>query len=186
MQFKPYDLKQAKDGDLIMSRVPDSITEVGEVFAGSDDVVVRWAGGYFSLFFNKNEDHNLVHKPVFMLNEKPVHVGDTIYNRLGDPHVIEKDMNPLQQPKDLDPKEWSFKPWPKTVNINGYLVPWPETRVPAEGATYYQVGLGGVERCVWDDMDHEWWNLKKGLIHLSKENAEKHRAALLSFFEQED
>lgn len=72
----------------------------------------------------------------------------------------------------------------KTININGFEVPEP-VREPLENGHMYYI----VTPCFKDITDHSYWNsydvhkmrLNRGLIHLTKENAELHAKALLSF-----
>lgn len=70
---------------------------------------------------------------------------------------------------------------PGTVVVNGIDVPAPEVTMPAVGAQYYtpyameDTGVGAV-KCVDDRYDQLL--LRRGLIHLTKENALKHAEAL--------
>lgn len=76
---------------------------------------------------------------------------------------------------------------PKTININGFEVPSPLRNPPNAGEEYYVVDSvgGGVYSFVWHNVCifHEQW-LKSGLIHKTKEAAELHLKALLSFTQQ--
>ena len=76
---------------------------------------------------------------------------------------------------------------PKTININGIEVPEPVREPLNFGDEYVALDL----ICVIDDI--EWFgddwdmeNLHLGIIHLTKEAAEIHRKALLSFTAKED
>lgn len=73
---------------------------------------------------------------------------------------------------------------PRTININGFEVPEPVRELLKDGAEYYIPSLkssGGHDCHNWhgDDYDNLW--LAKGLIHLTKEAAQTHAKALLSF-----
>jgi hypothetical protein len=73
---------------------------------------------------------------------------------------------------------------PRTININGFEVPEP-VREPLEyGQEYYIPTIAGdlmvAALFAWYDNDHDRW-LEKGIIHLTKEAAEIHAKALLSF-----
>ena len=69
----------------------------------------------------------------------------------------------------------------KVILINGYEVPEPQ-RVPLkDGEEYWTLTLSRVIRLRWfnDEDDRDF--LKRGIVHLTKEAAEKHREAITSF-----
>lgn len=70
---------------------------------------------------------------------------------------------------------------PRTININGFEVPEPLRNIPSCGTRYFLIELPTVQNMTWTDYDDELDWLKLGLIHLTRENAEKHLEALLSF-----
>lgn len=75
---------------------------------------------------------------------------------------------------------WKIKP--KTININGYEVPEPVRKPLGIGTRYYLTDVCCRPRgYAWNEteIDFEWLN--SGIIHLTKEAAEIHRTALLSF-----
>ena len=77
---------------------------------------------------------------------------------------------------------------PRLININGHQVTEP-CRVALEtGQTYYVVAslTGRPSEQVWEDdrVDMTW--LEHGLLHLTKEAAEAHLKALLSFTAKEE
>ena len=81
--------------------------------------------------------------------------------------------------------EWFFdtkyRRKPKTIMINGYDVPEPQ-RVPLkDGEEYWTLTLSRIIRLRWfnDEDDRDF--LKRGIVHLTKEAAEKHREAITSF-----
>ena len=185
MQFKKYDLNQAQDMDRVMVlHGHDLQPHVGKVLAAVHRVAVAWNDGDLTLF-DKTEYHLLIHKPVFLLDDKPVYVGDTVYCGLT-PVKVERDRAPDSPPEalDLDPRPWSFTPKPRTLNINE--VPYPETEERKVGTFYWAVNLDGPLRIHWggDDMDLEY--LHEGRVHLIEENAQIHTNALLSFFKVKD
>ena len=185
MQFKKYDLNQAQDGDRVMVlHGHDLQPHVGKVLAAVHRVAVAWNDGDLTLF-DKTEYHLLIHKPVFLLDDKPVYVGDTVYCGLT-PVKVEHDLAPDSPPEVLDPRQWSFALKPKTLNINGFEVPYPETEAPGLNQPYWVADLEGARRFVWegDDMDLEY--LHEGRVHLIEENAQIHTNALLSFFKVKD
>lgn len=74
------------------------------------------------------------------------------------------------------------------VNINGFKVPIPETKEPEKDSYFWLPSLAAVStssnRVRWEG---EAWDrdiLARGLVHLSKEAAEIHAKALLSFTEK--
>lgn len=191
MEFRKYDLNQAKDGDRVMVH-PDRCNTscVGTTFVGSAKVAIRWADGRMTLF-DKVEKHFLIHKPVYLLDGKPVYVGDTVYcgsslSLRSQPLTVAEDRAPDSPPEVLDPEVWAFTLKPKTLNINGFEVPYPETEAPEVGTTYWVVEIGFTRPIRWDDdrPDHEY--LQEGRVHLSRENAQLHSKALLSFFKVKD
>lgn len=70
---------------------------------------------------------------------------------------------------------------PRTININGFEVPEPLRHEPSDGTDYYVIDMSEVSEMKWtsDVSEHQW--LKAGIIHLTREAAEKHLEALLSF-----
>lgn len=68
------------------------------------------------------------------------------------------------------------------VLINGIEVPAPHRTPLRVGETYYVASLmdNGVAKYQWKDFGAEYMWLDFGVIHLTEENALKHRAALLA------
>jgi hypothetical protein len=73
---------------------------------------------------------------------------------------------------------------PRTININGFEVPEPVREPLRIDDDYYIPYLGSPSLTV----DTTWWNddcdtnrIKSGIVHLTKEAAELHAKALLSF-----
>jgi hypothetical protein len=81
------------------------------------------------------------------------------------------------------PERYRIKP--KTININGFEVPEPLREAPKIGETYYVANTAAVRdmpgETYWvnDKADQKWLNL--GLCHSTKEAAQIHIDALLSF-----
>ena len=74
---------------------------------------------------------------------------------------------------------------PKTININGFEVPEP-FRAPPETEQEYWLVDPANETCYpyhWENTSCELLWLRAGLVHPTKEAAELHRKALLSFTE---
>ena len=72
---------------------------------------------------------------------------------------------------------------PKTININGFEVPEPCRVNLTKGETYFLVSTSDKEtqESEWDDDKHDIRWLRAGLIHKTREAAELHLKALLSF-----
>lgn len=70
---------------------------------------------------------------------------------------------------------------PRTININGFEVPEPLRHEPSDGTDYYVLDMSEVSEMTWtsDVSEYQWLNA--GIIHLTREVAEKHLEALLSF-----
>ena len=81
--------------------------------------------------------------------------------------------------------DWKIKP--KTININGYEVPEPIRVKPRVGDIYYIASLtsGIVQSYFFGDntIETRWFN--QGLAHKTREAAELHLEALLSFTKHE-
>lgn len=78
-----------------------------------------------------------------------------------------------------------FRPKPRTININGHEVPEPMREVPDTGAIYFAADV-----CMADlSPDARYWDhgvignnrLARGICHSTREAAEAHARALLSF-----
>lgn len=82
--------------------------------------------------------------------------------------------------------EWRRKP--RFILINGIEVPEPMREAPEVGAVYHIVSFsykeGNVINEVWEDDDFSRYWLSLGLCHLTRESAEIHAQALLSFTKQ--
>jgi len=87
--------------------------------------------------------------------------------------------------------EWDqkkqYRRKPRTININGFEVPEPLRDAPSDGETCYIVNLAEdkVYATIWysaQSFFKQW--LKSGIIHRTKEAAEIHLKALLSFTQQ--
>lgn len=77
---------------------------------------------------------------------------------------------------------------PRTININGYEVPEPLRTAPCVGTTVYYPCLSKFSRVncnkFWDTSVSDML-LESGLLHLTREAAEIHAKALLSFTAKE-
>ena len=84
--------------------------------------------------------------------------------------------------------QWStnnkYRRKPRTININGFEVPKPMREKPNMGSNYYTITLNQenvIRKEIWYDFTFDNIMLKNGLCHSTKEAAEIHAKALLSF-----
>ena len=77
----------------------------------------------------------------------------------------------------------NYRRKPKFININGYNVPEPLREEPAMCAKYFVVNTSDniPQELTWNGYTNEKQKLKQGILHLTKENAQIHLDALLSF-----
>lgn len=87
----------------------------------------------------------------------------------------------------MRPAASSLRVMPRTITINGREVPEPLRVTPPDGTLYWTPNLlseEGVDDYNWcDDGSDKFW-LQCGLIHLTREAAQAHTEALLSFTKQ--
>lgn len=77
--------------------------------------------------------------------------------------------------------EIEYRMKPRYIDINGYQVPEPVQESLEYGTGYCVVGLDGIDYQRWCDDEDDENLLKQGRIHLTREAAEAHRSALISF-----
>lgn len=85
---------------------------------------------------------------------------------------------------ETDDMEYRRKP--RTININGYEVPEPLREAPEVGASYFLVSLvdeRGLANPAWSGDKFDERCLRAGITHATREAAELHARALLSFTE---
>ncbi|EPD2903809.1 hypothetical protein [Morganella morganii] len=76
-------------------------------------------------------------------------------------------------------REYRLKP--RYIDINGHQVPEPVQEPLEYGTGYCVVGLDGIDYQRWCDDEDDENLLKQGRIHLTREAAEAHHSALISF-----
>lgn len=83
-------------------------------------------------------------------------------------------------------KHMEYRRKPRTIHINGFEVPEPVREPLQRGQEYFVASIDGEkpEMLPWDDDEIDKRVLKRGLIHLTREAAELHAKALLSFTQQ--
>ena len=64
-----------------------------------------------------------------------------------------------------------------TIMVNGYEVPEPQRAPLKEGEVYWILTLSRTIRLRWSNDEDDYNYLKNGVVHLTKEAAEKHREA---------
>lgn len=78
--------------------------------------------------------------------------------------------------------KYEYRRKPKCLNINGHQVPEPMRVAPEEGARYWVVNLFySRTELIWSAGSKPIAWLASGLCHLTKEAADLHATALLSF-----
>ena len=81
-----------------------------------------------------------------------------------------------------DPAEYRVKP--STIVVNGIEVPEPLRVAPANGTAYWLTQVTSIEldqfELCWDGTECEMTWLRRGLVHLSKENAIAHAKAMVA------
>ncbi|HAT3835991.1 TPA: hypothetical protein I8654_002034 [Morganella morganii] len=73
---------------------------------------------------------------------------------------------------------------PRYIDINGHQVPEPVRESPEDGDELYiadMTSCSGALRLMWTNHEADRRGLARGILHLTKEAAEAHIAALLSF-----
>lgn len=79
---------------------------------------------------------------------------------------------------------YRFAPQPGIIGIGDYSVPEPEREPLNEGQEYWVADVTGRDDSLkWAGNSRDYLWLRCGIIHLTKEAAETHTAALLSFTE---
>lgn len=86
--------------------------------------------------------------------------------------------NCVQEVQFLSKNNYRLKP--RTINVNGFEVPEP-IRQMSVGNIYYIVKTPFVEGITCNSEPYETQLISSGVVHLTRENAEKHLEALLSF-----
>lgn len=81
--------------------------------------------------------------------------------------------------------DYEYRRKPRTVNINGFEVPEPLREAPEKGVTVYSPCFDFQTRhWPFDGGDLDMQCLENGMFHLTKEAAEIHTKALISFTKQ--
>lgn len=83
---------------------------------------------------------------------------------------------------DFGGHEWEFRLKPRTITVNGREIVAGETIEPAFGTRYYaadpySMDFHSDDKWAGWPQHHEW--LRRGLVHLTKENAIAHAKAML-------
>lgn len=70
---------------------------------------------------------------------------------------------------------------PSVVMIGGVEVPKPETTAPQVGTKYWHASPTKHTACYWNNDNYDKDILNAGILHLTKEGADKHRKALFDY-----
>ena len=89
--------------------------------------------------------------------------------------------NPMSDVFFQTHREYRLKPC--YININGHQVQEPVRESPEDGDVLYiaECASSGALRLMWTNHEADRRLLARGMLHLTKESAEAHIAALLSF-----
>lgn len=74
-----------------------------------------------------------------------------------------------------------FRLGQEMITVGNVSFPKPYMGEMEDWRTYYEVSLGkhGFRNDVWRDRDYDKWTQRRGLVHLTKENAIAHAKALI-------
>ena len=159
----------------------------------ADQVVFGWDSGVVNTF-TYNEQHCVYLAPLLFVEGKPVYKGDVLYGTwLGSKpngyEITGKNDNGwptwrggvlTDKPENLT---WT-KPKAPPLTINGHVVPAPEREAPQKGTKYFFPSFhreSSVDSFIWDGDGADNRLLAAGMVHLTKEAAQKHAEALASF-----
>ena len=85
--------------------------------------------------------------------------------------------------------DYDYRRKPRVIIINGIEVPEPMREKPEIGRKYFALSFDyddGYSQQTWEDDWLDWIWLGSGICHLTREAAELHAKALLSFTKKED
>lgn len=204
-KLRPYDLTQAKVGDVVLTQFPE---ERGQVVALSPkEVAFLWENDRFNSH-RLDKEHGLLQPPLAWLGPDPVYAGDTLWitneqhPAFGMPYVpshrngdqltcTSPDCSIIYLHEDeIDRSNlWSLtkpEPKPRFIEINGHKVPEPLRNAPEHGTWYYVPNLSDPLLATglrWTASKGDSQQLARGLVHRIREAAVAHAQALLSFTE---
>jgi hypothetical protein len=187
------------DKDTNCYDIPEGATEFEERKHGGfsfykcvDEKVYDWLDGEDVPFWDEVPEMSLKDVLDKMSNDTIRHISEF-------PHKEEKiyTFPVVDATKTLKPKEFSETEPTKEevkegfININGHMVPEPE-REPLLGAEPYHVPSlsdyedNYIDSTTWSSDEYDFTMLERGLIHTTKEAAQLHAKALLSFTKQDN
>ena len=77
--------------------------------------------------------------------------------------------------------DMEYRRKPRTVLIDGIEVPKPEITAPKLGTMYWSAEPTAIDALKWNDDKYDARTLDAGLVHLTKDAADQHRAALFGY-----
>ena len=202
-KLRPYDLATAKVGDEVLTDKPGESAIVGIVTPKT--VALHWQNDEIIVFHRNEGDHTLKLPPLAWHQDgTPIYAGDSLWivdkglSSYGKEYVAEGVENgyllftngedTILIEDTTRYSHWGHTNPVRTIRTGEFDVPEPE-RDPLEvGQTYYTLmfssGLPVIDyNWVGDTTDFRF--LDRGLVHLTKEAAELHAKALLSFTTKE-
>lgn len=203
-KLRSYDTNSAKVGDKVccVTGVGTQPVRTGEVLAVKhNQLVIDWPDARTFTMQGKTDYHQIKLSPLCWVEGLPVYEGDVLYSkepRNSDPCKIQG--MPLFTVGDVTytckgrfcqthSKNLTWTKPVVTVNINGFDVPAPETVPPEEGTDFWIPFVSAEElvNCIrWAKDAENYRFLERGLVHLTKEAAQAHAKALLSFIERKE
>jgi hypothetical protein len=95
-----------------------------------------------------------------------------------------------QQYIAFDEEVYRYTITPKTITVNGFEVPAPETVAPVCGTLYFYSLLDGLGRgynmCTWHGNPIDYLRLNRGLVYLNDNGASSRTQAMLGIDPAED
>lgn len=78
---------------------------------------------------------------------------------------------------------YEYRRKPSMLLLNGYEYPEPERVAPVEGTRYWIPNIRTLNKLTtlvfWSGSVFDFFQLRRGMVHLSKENAEAHTRAII-------
>ena len=196
-KLRPFDLEAARRGEPICTARGCAVSFVSGPDSGGNICVVGTSGLYTLL-----PPQALFMAPLAWHQDgTPIYAGDPIWSTVTGVEGKVTHVSPDEKVlfcKKGDVCEalhwpsmqefWSHTPPKRTIRIGEFDVPEPERRPLEKGQGHFVAILDSLNRSyyrTWDSTVHDFRWLERGLIHLTKEAAELHSRALLSFTSRE-
>lgn len=165
-------------------------SKTGVISEVSEDtyIVNEWSNGYGDGYTYANPNMIELIKRVGTLSRKEVLqalIDDKPLQRWVDGIWVDTDASAVHILLSMKINN-DFRIKQKTILINGYEVPEPVREPLSIDQPYYLITMVCVIDTIWEDSPNDKRRLKNGIIHLTKEAANIHRDAILSFTKMND